>query len=223
MSQLIDLTGKKYGLLTVVSRKTSTSGYVEWNCICECGKKTVVRGNNLKNGSVKSCGCLKHRKHNTHHLSNTRLYRIWSHIKRRCNDTKSEAYKYYGKRGITICNEWLDFTTFYKWAIDNGYKDGLTIDRIDNNKGYSPDNCRWITRKKQANNRRSCLYFDYQGKTQNLMEWCNELDLDYKLVNSRIKKLGWDFEKAINTPVEVSKRSRKNGRIYTKRNTERCT
>lgn len=115
-----------------------------------------------------------------------------------------------------MCDEWANsFETFRKWALQNGYTHGLTIERTDNEKGYSPDNCIWADAKTQANNRRSCRVFTYKGRSQNLMEWCNELGLNYKLVHNRIHKLNWDFEKAITVPCNVNKRNRrKNGRIH---------
>ena len=209
MSKLIDLTGKRYSNLVVIERAESKHGSTYWKCICDCGNTTEVRASNLKNGLVKSCGCLLHKTHNTHHLSNTRLYVIWNHMKRRCYEKSNPAYKYYGARGVTVCNEWLDFESFYNWAISNGYRDDLTIDRINNDGDYKPDNCRWVNMKTQSNNRRSCHMITYNGETKNLTQWCNELNLNYKLVHDRIVSKGWSFERAITTPVDVKKRNNK--------------
>lgn len=207
MSKVNDLTGKKYNLLTVVSRAESQkSGKAYWNCICDCGNKTIVSGSNLINGSVKSCGCLRKTEHNTHHLSDSRLYRIWNAMRNRCNGKNKAVYKYYMAKGISVCDEWNnDFLSFYEWALSNGYSDDLTIDRIDNAKGYSPGNCRWVSRKEQANNRHFCKMITYNGKTQTLMQWCEELGLNYKLIHSRLYKCGWNFEKAISIPVKSRK------------------
>jgi hypothetical protein len=127
-------------------------------------------------------------------------------MRQRCYSINDQAYKDYGGRGITICDEWKNnFESFYNWSLANGYTDGLTIDRINNNDGYSPQNCRWATPKEQANNRRSCRYFTFDGKTMNLMQWCNLLNLPYKIVHSRIYKSKWTFERAISQPIKSNK------------------
>lgn len=203
MSKLKDLTGQKFALLTVTGKAKSKNGKAYWNCVCECGSSTVVSGTNLRTGAVKSCGCLKRKPKETHHLSSTRLYRIWNAIIQRCNNKNNWAYKYYGAKGIIVCDEWKnDFMNFYEWAVANGYSSELTIDRMDNSKDYTPDNCKWSTRKDQSNNRSFCRFIEYNGETKTLMEWCEELNLNYKLVHSRIFRLGWTFEKAINEPVK---------------------
>lgn len=201
MSKVVELSGKKFGFLAVTSRAESRNGKAYWNCICDCGNETVVSGSNLRSGAVKSCGCLIRKEKDTHHLSNTRLYRIWRAMINRCYDKNYWAYKYYGAKGVTICDEWLnDFVEFKNWALSNGYSDSLTIDRIDNDNGYLPENCKWSTRKQQANNRSFCKKIEYQGKSQTLMQWCEELGLNYKRTHSRLYKCGWTFEKAISTP-----------------------
>ena len=200
MSRLKNEIGNRYALLTVIE-KADTKNKAYWICKCDCGNITTVSGSNLRNGSVKSCGCLRNKSHLTHHLSKHPLYNVWYHIKRRCLKEKNPAYKDYGGRGITICEEWeKSFESFYFWAINNGYENNLTIDRIDNNKGYSPDNCRWTDSKTQCNNRRSCVMITYNGKTQNLMQWCEELGLNYKRIHNRLYKCKWSFEKAISIP-----------------------
>lgn len=204
MSKIRDLTGQKFALLTVINRAERDSGGKSyWNCQCDCGNMKVVSGTNLTCGAVKSCGCLKHKVHNTHHMSNTRLYRIWNALIQRCNNKNHFAYKYYGDKNITVCKEWMnDFIVFYDWAMSSGYSDELTIDRIDTKKSYCPENCRWVNRKVQANNRSFCKMIEYNGRTQTLMQWCEELKLNYKLIHSRLYRLNWTFEKAISTPVK---------------------
>lgn len=198
-----DLIGQRFNNLIVVSREPSLNGKSRWKCKCDCGNITIVSGYNLKNNSVKSCGCLLHLPHNTHHLSKTAICKTWYKMRQRCYNKNDKAYKDYGGRGITICDEWNDSPeSFYKWSIENGYSDGLSIDRIDNNKGYEPSNCVWSTPKQQANNRRTCIIFFHNGKKQNLMQWCEELNLPYKVIHSRIYKSGWSFEKAITTPIK---------------------
>ena len=201
MSKLVDLTGQKFNLLTVIDRAENRNGSVYWNCICDCGNKTVVSGTNLRSGAVKSCRCLIRKEKDTHHLSKTRLYRIWRAMIERCRNENHWAYQYYGAKGITICDEWAnDFIAFREWALSSGYAENLTIDRIDNSKGYSPANCKWATRKQQANNRSFCKMIEYQGKSQSLMQWCEELGLNYNRVYSRLYKCGWTFERVISTP-----------------------
>ena len=214
MSALIDLTGNKYGLLTVISRsENAPNGVAVWKCKCECGNITFVRGNNLKSGGVKSCGCLRkivNKRRTTHNMSKTRLYREWTSIKARCCYNSQKGYKSYGKRGIKVCDEWVDsFETFASWATSTGYQDDLTIERIDNNKGYNPDNCKWIPLSEQSKNRRSNILVEYNGEIHNLSEWCKAFGVDYRLVHNRIYKNGWSFERAMFEPIHVEKRNRK--------------
>lgn len=197
MSRKIDLTGKRFGKLTVIGEAGHRGKELAWLCQCDCGNKTVVIGNNLKRGHTKSCGCLQV----THKATGTRLYTIWQRMKDRTLNKNSHAYGRYGKRGITLCDEWRDsFEAFRDWALSNGYKDTLSVDRIDNNRGYSPDNCRWVNVKTQSNNRSSCHLLTYNGETKNVTQWAETIGMNPVTLESRIIS-GWSIEKALSTPV----------------------
>lgn len=163
MAKMKNLRGQRFGRL--VAREPvakNNRGAVLWLCDCDCGLDAVIPSDCLIRGASKSCGCLNHEvqlsgeNRTTHGQCGTRLYRIWKKMKSRCHNPNDPDYqKYYGSRGITVCLEWRDnFQAFYDWAMSHGYQDDLSIDRIDNDKGYSPDNCRWATAKEQRHNQR---------------------------------------------------------------------
>lgn len=161
-----NLTGNQFGRLTVLSYAGKNKyNRSMWRCRCACGNEKIISSNSLQQGTTRSCGCLDAEAHierpnrTTHGLGKHRLYRIWKAMKNRCMNPNSPDYqKYYGGIGIAVCDQWrYSFLTFYIWAVCNGYKDELTIDRIDPYKGYSPDNCRWATAKEQRQNQRRVL------------------------------------------------------------------
>lgn len=207
MGKFIDLTGKKFGRLTVLYSEgkiyNSKNRCYYWMCRCDCGNLKSVRGAHLKNGLVNSCGCLKKEKLSIpkkHGFCDTKIYGVWEGIKDRCYRQKNSSYKNYGGRGIIMCEDWKNnFSNFYNWAIQNGYKEGLSIDRIDVNGNYEPTNCRWITQKEQCNNTRVNRYLTYQNVTHSLSEWAEIYNLNYFCLRKRIDK-HWDIEKALLTP-----------------------
>lgn len=146
-----DLTGKKFGMLKVIKRAENIKGRVYYECLCDCGNKTIASAEGLKNEKTRNCGCVPLK----HGLRHTRLYTIWSDMKTRCYNSNSPNYKYYGESGVLICDEWRnDFKSFYDWAMNNGYSEELTIDRINPFGNYEPSNCRWATYEEQAKNKR---------------------------------------------------------------------
>ena len=210
MGKSIDLQGMRFGRLFVVEKYgKAKNGSIIWKCRCDCGKETMVTSCNLRSGSTNACGCL----HNEfisslskkHGLSHTRLHGIWRGIKGRCLNHKNSSYQNYGGRGIKICEEWKDnFENFYEWAMSNGYKDDLSIDRIDVNNGYFPENCRWVTDEVQSRNRRNNRKYSHDGETKTLSEWAREYGIDRKTLSDRMDKFGWDFEKALTTKAGAS-------------------
>lgn len=262
MSRLIDLTGKKFGKLTVIHREDNKNGKPMWLCQCECGNRKIIAGSHLREGVTKSCGCLysesalnisgnkfgkltakkpvgKNKKgqiiwlckcdcgkmceipssslvsgnskscgcsrRKNGEIHNHRLYNIWRGMKNRCYNSSHMAYENYGGRGIEICEEWKnDFQTFYKWAVENGYSDNLTIDRINNDGNYEPNNCRWITQKEQCNNTRRNIYVTCDGKTNTISEWIRVIGVSRRVMENRIKKCG--HQKAVEILVEERKK-----------------
>lgn len=165
MGKFIDLTGKKFGRLTVLERteEKGSRSEIKWQCKCDCGNVVIVRGQYLRSGATKSCGCY-HREQTSkatkiHGLKHERLYRIWKNMKSRCYCVNKPDYHRYGGRGIEVCSEWKEnYLAFREWALKNGYEENLSIDRIDFNKNYEPSNCRWTTQRVQARNREMAEY-----------------------------------------------------------------
>ena len=191
-----NIINKKFGRLLVLPNHKSINGEIQWECECECGNKVWVSKSRLKSGNTRSCGCLfkgimAERNRNNGSLGGDssneyeKLYNSWVAMKNRCDSPKNGHYKDYGGRGISVCKEWYDWFAFKEWALNNGWENGLTIDRIDSNGNYEPSNCRWVTMDVQANNKRSNKMITYQGKTQSLADWCRELERDYAKTKAR--------------------------------------
>lgn len=193
----MNLLGKKFGRLQVLRKVPShnNSKSIYWLCKCDCGKEVEVRGSALTSGHTKSCGCyLSDRiiENNYKHGGyGTRLYHIWCGMKKRCYDCTDKDYKNYGERGIKICNEWLDdFEIFQKWALNNGYQEDLTIDRINVNGNYEPSNCRWATTIEQSNNKRNNKLITIANRTMTMTMWAKERNINKNTVQSRLRS-GW--------------------------------
>jgi hypothetical protein len=203
-----DLKGQKFGKLTALEPVgKNKKRCVLWRCICECGNESVVASDALSSGRIKSCGCLRLENlrrafkenggHCQHGMHGTRLYSSWRGMLNRCQNTSDpEKFQTYGGRGISVCQEWHEFEPFRKWALQNGYAAELTLDRIDVNGDYCPENCRWATPKQQARNRRDNV--TYQGRC--LAEWAEEVGIGYQTLRKRIEA-GWTWERALSTPV----------------------
>lgn len=174
-------------------------------CMCDCGNETTATYHELTSGGKRSCGCLRKEVqlacHTKHGDSYSRLYKIYRGMLSRCYNTNQIGYKNYWGRGITVCDEWQDYKNFREWALTHGYNDNLTIDRIDNDKGYSPDNCRWITSFEQASNQRTNKNITINGETHTTSEWCRRYGISRGVVWHRMNDYNWDAKKALETPV----------------------
>ena len=206
----LDLKGENFGRLGVIQfydvRKSDRRS--RWLCKCECGNEVIAVGSELKRGNTLSCGCLTKEKrvemNTTHGYSRESIYKTWEHMLSRCNDKNHDSYENYGNKGIKVCLEWYDIGNFVKWANENGYKKGLTIDRIDNERGYYPDNCVWSTAKEQANNRSTNLIIEHKGTQRNLTQWAEFYGL----------KPGTVFSRYYRGSEEINYLDKLKGRIY---------
>lgn len=205
--KMADLSGRRFGRLTVQAEagRNAKKG-VMWQCLCDCGNTTVVASTNLIQGHTQSCGCLHREQNITHGATDTKLYGVWINVKTRCNNPRNRAYPQYGGRGIRLCEEWESFQNFQNWAIKSGYVDGLTLDRIDVNGNYSPENCRWVDMKTQQNNRRNNHVIEFNGVRKTLSEWSEATGLSSSTLRTRLSILGWPIERALTEPLRERKR-----------------
>lgn len=212
-----DITGQTFNQLTAIELAGKTvEGRALWLCKCSCGQMTIVQGKYLRSGHTRSCGCLigKHKgpislgrthgmsNRRTHGMSKTRIYRIWQGMLQRCMNPNTPGYESYGGRGITVCETWQhDFEAFYK---DVGEPPSIhhSLDRIDNDLGYSPENCRWATQKEQTRNTRQNITITYDGRTQCISAWEEELGMRRCTLHVRIVQHGWSIERAFTQPVK---------------------
>lgn len=202
---VINLVGKRYGRLVVLSRAENLNGHARWHCKCDCGKECIVHGASLKSGNTTSCGCYRtenaKRLYSSVRQNDKRLYAVWNGIKQRCFNPNNKSYNNYGGRGITVDPEWANnYESFYNWAISSGYKKGLQIDRIDNDGNYCASNCRFVNSEIQANNKRNVKLYTINGVKKSLPQWCKEYNQEYPLAYQRVHKLGWSIQKALTTP-----------------------
>lgn len=209
MSAFIDLTGQRFGHWSVIqSMGAERQGKpVRWLCRCDCGTERIVCESHLRNGSSQSCGCTRRDNPNhpkrTHGESRSRLYHTWKSIKARCNPktTVERSQRDYAGRGIRVCEEWENsYEAFRDWALSNGYDDTLTIERIDVNRGYEPQNCTFIPFEQQPVNRRNTL-LTVNGVTKTKQEWAGDIGINLRTLSSRLNKLHWSPERAVSTPA----------------------
>lgn len=194
-----NITGQRFGNLTAICPVGKNQYSEIWKCRCDCGNERIISYAELKRGKAKSCGCMRISASYVHGLNGSRIQRIYYNMLDRCNNPKCKIYKDYGERGISVCEEWSGekgFENFYKWAFDNGYEDVLTLDRENNEKGYSPDNCRWADIFVQANNKRNNIFLEYGGKRLTIGEWSRETGINYKTLWNRYK-WGWKPERIL--------------------------
>lgn len=213
MGKFVDLTGQKFGRLTVIRRVEnyiSPKGKpcVVWECVCDCGNVVKVLRQSLVSENTCSCGCLQKEcvsaAIKTHGKSQTRLYHVWEDIKARCYNPRSQYFHIYGAKGVALCEEWHDYDAFEKWAFANGYNEKAsrgecTLDRIDGNGNYEPMNCRWTTSKEQSNNTSRNRLITYDGRTQTIAQWSEEFCIPYNKLLWRINH-SWDLKRAFYTP-----------------------
>lgn len=220
MSRRKIITNQKFGRLIAIKidEERSTPQRTYWLCQCDCGNPKLISVYlySLTSKKTKSCGCIKkegivYKKHgetskDKNHKS--RLYSIWDGMIQRCTNSKNTRYNDYGGRGIKICEEWMDFIKFKDWALNNNYKNHLTIDRVDNDSNYTPDNCRWVTSFIQARNKRDTLYVMYKNKKYGFCELLQEKQLSeyYKQIYTRIFDFNWSIEESIDIPIGIRRK-----------------
>lgn len=207
MGKYVDISGERFGKLVAVRKCNNKKGKrIYWECLCDCGNVIVISSNNLRSGHTKSCGCfaleMKKKNATKHNMCKSRIYKEWNRMIDRCRNTKSVEAHRYVLRGITVCDEWKNsFETFMLWSLENGYDDNLSIDRIDNDKGYSPDNCRWVDRKTQCRNKSNNIVLEYNGEKKTLVEWAELLGIKYGTLHSRIYRDKLSAKEAFEKPL----------------------
>jgi hypothetical protein len=203
----IDITGHKYGKLTVIKRDQILGKKTYWLCLCACGTTKSVYLGNLRQGITNSCGCLKRESignvNKSHGMSESRTYTIWIGMRARCRNKKSIRYKSYGGRGISVCDRWVN--SFENFLLDMGEApDGCQLDRIDNDSGYSQDNCRWVTVQENCMNTRQNRIIEYAGEKLTIGEWNRRMGFKRGTISGRLS-LGWQLDRAMTEPAFIGK------------------
>ena len=196
----VDISGKVFNRLTVISRADKDiHGRSKWHCLCDCGSETIVRSCNLSSGHTKSCGCFHREATTKHGYGYHKLYEVWRHMVDRCYNKSSNRYYRYGSRGISVCDEWKnDVGLFVRWLEKNGYKKGISnIDRINNNKGYYPGNCRVINKELNAKNKCNSVYVVFKGVKMLLIDLADRFNIKRCTLRARILKYGMSVEDAV--------------------------
>lgn len=201
MSVKIDLTGKRFDRLEVIRLVVDIPGKKKkWLCRCDCENEVIVQGSNLQSGHSTQCKECQwkdvHTNHTTHGMTGTKIYGVWNTMINRCENPNSKSYCDYGEKGVSVCKEWHDSKNFIDWALSHGYEEGLEIDRIDTNGDYCPENCRWITRLENANNKTNNRIILHNGEEKTLAEWARYYGLNYKSLHKKIS-LGYSFEEIV--------------------------
>lgn len=206
--------GEKYGRLTLIKETVRTSKKHKWLCRCDCGKYVEVSIYQMKSGECRSCGCLRDEVAGArakamakHNMTHTRMYKLWSTMLKRCRNPNDKDYPRYGGRGVKVCDEWKDFIKFHEWAMSHGYRDDLSIDRIDFNGNYEPSNCRWVTLADQARNRRGVIFVEYNGDKLPITLMAEKYNIPRGRLYDRLCR-GWSVEDAINRPPRFIYRRR---------------
>lgn len=212
MPSPVDITGVRSGRLVAVKPTTTrVSGKIMWECLCDCGVTVLANVQHIGQGRRVSCGCSKKKGNQLHKKTSrhgqcvngvsSRTYMVWSAMRNRCLNKSHKAYKHYGGRGITVCPEWGTFEGFYKDMGDA--PNGLSLDREDNDKGYSKGNCRWATPTVQHNNTRANVFWEFNGVSQTISQWATDLGMPRSTLRCRVAKEGWSIEKALTTPIQT--------------------
>lgn len=213
-----DVRGQRYGMLTILEVYDKRGHHYRYKCKCDCGNESIAFLDSLQSGHTTSCGCHGKASMTTHGLSKHPIYKTWIGMRERCLRENGSGYYRYGARGIKVCDEWVnDFQKFYDWAMENGWKEGLTLDRIDNDGDYCPDNCRWADRVVQSNNRSSNKYLTYNDKTMSVSEWAYEVGMPVPTLFTRLRK-GWSVERALTEPVHPRTEKTRVRREYVRKN-----